>query len=144
MNPITQSFLNTFNMLKRRQNDLETSNQELEMLNSVSTIFSKNKPMILTVHTSGNDLMSNKKFIQAVEELEKYHTEEEKITTEKVRIFNLQKELNAARNKVNQRKTLNTKLQEKLTKMFNTNNQENFLLTPQMQITFKLNFFLIY
>ncbi len=80
---------------------------------------------------------TNKVFIQAAEKLEKYHIEQEKISIENARIENLQKEINAAKLKLIARKTVNNKLKDNVFQIFNTNTTENFLLTPQMQITFK-------
>ena len=137
MNSTTKSFINLVNLLKRRQEDIEKSNQELEMLNSVSSIFSKNQPMILSVHTQTISLETNNVFIQAANQLENYHIEQDKIEIENTRLLNMQKEINAARNKLTARRTINNKLRDNLFVMFNTNTQENFVLTPHMQITFK-------
>ena len=107
MNSTTKSFINLVNLLKRRQEDIEKSNQELEMLNSVSSLFSKNQPMILSVHTQTNSLETNTVFIQAANQLENYHIEHDKIDIENTRLLNMQKEINAARNKLTARRTIN-------------------------------------
>ena len=132
MNSTTKSFTNLVNLLKRRQEDIEKGNQELEMLNSVSSLFSKNQPMILSVHTQTNSLETNTVFIQAANQLENYHIEQDKIDIENTRLLNMQKEINAARNKLTARRTINNKLRDNLFVMFNTNTQENFVLTPHM------------
>lgn len=138
MDPTTKSFVNMVSLLKRRLDDTEYVNKEMEMLNSVSAIFSRNKPSVLMVHSKDLQMNeTNKAFIQAVEKLENYHIEEEKISIENARLCNLQKEINASKLKLTARRATNNKLKHNVFQIFNTNTTENFLLTPQMQITFK-------
>ncbi len=126
------------NLLKRRQEDAENIKKEIEVLNSVSHIFSKNKPSILMIHSKDSRINdTNNLFIQAVDKLESYHIEQEKIDIEETRLRNLQKDINAARIRLSTRKAANNKLKNNVFEIFNTNTTENFLLNPYMQITFK-------
>ena len=137
MDPITSSFINIFNLLKRRQLNLLESNKELEMLNSVSNIFGANNPSVLTIHTANENSQTNKTFIKAVESLEKYHIEQHDIQIETQKIERLQKELNNNKLKLSARKAEQTKQAKLITQIFNTDTKENFILKPNMQISFK-------
>jgi hypothetical protein len=140
MDPITTSFINAFNMLKRRLANMTESNLELEMINNVSRIFGPDVPMILTIKRDAVQTKVNKKFVKAVEELERYHKEQTKIVNEEARLLQIIRQYHTDKNHLASRKAEQTKLSNKLFETFNTETKENFILTPHMQISFKYLF----
>ena len=93
MNEITTMFISAANLLRRRFQNINESNKELNGLNNVSKIFSSNTPMCLTIALDTNPTRINGKFIRAVDSLEEFHKEEVKINEDERRIKKLTSEL---------------------------------------------------